>query len=384
MLSEDIDASLLRQALSMAVKLRPQFQVTIHKGLFWHYMEKSDAEARVEEENTRPCPYLYGPGYQGKLHYKVSYYKNRINLDMFHVLSDGNGGLDFLNIIVKHYLQLKYPDRLENLVIGTGASADDLEQDSYRQFYANKGKPAVKMPKKAYHIRGLKLPHDQLQFFEIHIAADEVIRRSKAMGVSLTSYIGAGLMLAIYKDMPVLQRSKPVTISMPVNLRNFYQSSTSRNFFNSIHVSRQMAAEDTLESLAIWFDRELKSLITPENIATQMDNFEKLEHLLLVRMIPLFIKNPVVRIFSKNEVKNVSAVVSNLGRITVDERIKPYVTGYSFFCSTNNMFMTIGSYGNDLTLGISSVYRNTSVLKNFVRKLTDEGIPVTLYATDVQ
>ena len=190
-------------------------------------------------------------------------------------------------------------------------------------------------------------------------------------------------MLAIYKDMPVLQRNKPINLSMPVNLRNYYQSSTSRNFFNSVFVSRIMNGEETLQELAQWFDNELKQLITPENVATRMDSYEKLEHLFLVKLVPLFIKNPVVAFFAKKENKKVSAVISNLGRLMVDEQLKSYIKGYSFFCSTNALFMTINSYGDDLTLGISSAYRNTSVLKNFIRGFTSEGIEATIYATDV-
>lgn len=382
MLNENVDANILEKALKLAVKQRPQYQVIIHKGLFWHYMEKTDKTVKVKEENKRPCPYLYGPGREGKLHYSVTYFKNRINLDMFHVLSDGNGGFEFIDIIVRNYLKLKYPEELGNITIGTGASTDDLEQNSYKQFFGNNAKSEQEI-KNAYHIRGLKLPYDQLQFFEVHFSAQAVIEQAKKMKVSLTSYIGARLMLAIYKDMPVLQRNKPINLSMPVNLRNYYQSSTSRNFFNSVFVSRIMNGEETLQELAQWFDNELKQLITPENVATRMDSYEKLEHLFLVKLVPLFIKNPVVAFFAKKENKKVSAVISNLGRLMVDEQLKSYIKGYSFFCSTNALFMTINSYGDDLTLGISSAYRNTSVLKNFIRGFTSEGIEATIYATDV-
>lgn len=382
MLNEKIDPEVLTQALKKAVKQRPQYQVTIHKGLFWHYMEKTDKLVSVCEENTRPCPYLYGQGRDDMLHYSVSYYKNRINLDMFHALSDGNGGLEFIDIIVRNYLKLKYPNELGNIAIGTGASADDLEQNSYKQFYGNNAKSENKI-KNAYHIRGLKLPYDQLQFFEVHLSSKEVLAKAKEMQVSLTSYLGARLMLAIYKDMPVLQRNKPINLSMPVNLRNFYQSSTSRNFFNSVFVSRVLHGDETLEELAIWFDDELKNLIKPETVAARMDNYEKLEHLFLVKLVPLFIKNPVVAFFSKRENKKVSAVISNLGRLKVEEQLQPYISGYSFFCSTNSLFVTINSYGDDLTLGISSAYRNTSVLKNYVRAFTAEGMNATVYATDV-
>ena len=50
--------------------------------------------------------------------------------------------------------------------------------------------------------------------------------KAKSMGVRLTSYMGAELMMAIHKDRAAMLRSKPITISLPVNLRNYYPSET--------------------------------------------------------------------------------------------------------------------------------------------------------------
>ncbi|MCM1046190.1 MAG: hypothetical protein NC417_11835 [Candidatus Gastranaerophilales bacterium] len=381
-LQESIDKELLTLALKTTVRERPQYQVLIHRGLFWHYMETTDKTAFVEEEKTRPCPTLYGPEVAGQLHYRVSYFGSRINLDMFHALSDGNGGIEFLNILVLNYLKLCYPDTLDEVSIDSGASDNDLNQDSYRQFYTKKGQ-AEASPKKSYHIRGLKLPHHQLQFFELQLSAGEMLKLAKATGVSLTSYLGAILMRAIYYDMPSLQKNRPITISMPVNLRNYYPSATSRNFFNSVYVSHVFTGEEDLQSLARQFDAELKKALTPEQIAARMDNYEKLEQLFLVRMVPLFIKNPVVKLATRRETKRVTAVISNLGRLRVPNALAPHISSYAAYCSTGSLFITCNTYDDVLTLGICSAYQNTSVLKTFVRTLTEQGLDASLYATEV-
>lgn len=384
-LKEPISEELLQEALHQTCEGRPQYQVSIHRGVFWHYMEHTDAEITVCEETDRPCPSLYGPDSSGPLHYTVTYYRNRINLDMFHALSDGNGGLDFLNILVLNYLRLKYPGELLDISIENGASANDLEQDSFKQFYEKKKSLATKefVPKKAYHIRGLKHPYNQLQFFEVHMSALELLKHSKAAGASLTSYLGARLMMALYQDMPALQRKKPITLSMPVNLRNFFPSATGRNFFNSVYVSHTFSGDETIDSLAKLFDTKLKESLTPEAISARMDNYEKIEQLLLVRMVPLFIKNPVVKLAAKREIKKVTAVISNLGRLNIPEELMQYIDSYSAFCSTNTMFMTCLTYGDDLTFGVACAYQNTSILKNFFRGLTDLGVHATIEATEI-
>ena len=200
------------------------------------------------------------------------------------------------------------------------ASAAALEQDSFRNFYGatkREGK-APKLPN-AYHLRGKRLPYDQLQFFEGHLSAKEVLARAHELGVSLTSYLGASLMLAIYAEMPALERSKPIAISLPVNLRNYYPSETARNFFNSVYVILTLTETDTMQTAAAAFDAQLKEALLPENIKAQMDEYEKLEHIPGIRPVPLVVKNLTVKFFTALEKKHVTAVISNMGRVTLPD-----------------------------------------------------------------
>ena len=175
-----------------------------------------------------------------------------------------------------------------------------------------------------YHPHGF-LPYSQLQFFEGHLSSKQVLERSHALGVSMTSYLGASFMLAIYHDMPALERKKPICISLPVNLRNYYPSETARNFFNSVCIAHTLTPEDTLETVAPVFDVKLKEVLKPENIRAQMDAYEKLEHIPGIRPVPLVIKNAAVKFFTELEDRHVSAVVSNMGRVSIPEGMKPYI-----------------------------------------------------------
>lgn len=381
-LTEPINPELLQKALDATIKRRPQFQVRIRRGLFWHYLESTDVKPVVLREHDRPCPILYGKNYTGILHYSVTYFHNRINVELFHALSDGTGALEFLNILVQNYLRLIHPDEMQDISIGLGASADDLSQDSFKKFYSRSGK-STGYVQKSYHIHGLKLPYNQLQFFEVSMPSDELLKLSRHYQISLSSLIGAKLMMAIYEDMPALKRKQPISISMPVNLRNYYPSETARNFFNNVSISHIFTGDETLESLAKEYDAKLKNILQPEQIRSQMDHYQFLEHLFFIRMIPLFIKQPVVRFFSKKEGKRVSAVISNLGVLKLPTPMQQYVRKYTAFCSHSELFMTICSYQDEMVLGITSGYRNTGVLKNFVRSFSKEGIPVTLQATEV-
>ncbi|MCR5511270.1 MAG: hypothetical protein K6F54_10015 [Lachnospiraceae bacterium] len=381
-LKERVDSELLQQALLNAIEIRPQFQVRIRRGFFWHYIETTDMLPEVSEESGRPCPQLYGSDYNGVLHYRVTYYGRRINLDMFHALSDGTGLFEFFNVILTEYMKLAHPDTVTDVKTGSGASDGDLTQDSYSQYYGRKGTKRTPLIK-AYHPVGRKLPYDQLQFMEITMDFDSVRSLAKEAGVSLTGYIGALMVSSMYHDMPALMRKQPITISIPVNLRNFFPSETSRNFFNSFNIRCYLNGDEDISTIGRHIDVDLKSYMKPENIAEQMDSYQTLERLMFIRMVPLIIKQPVVRYFSKRQNKKISFVLSNMGQIQVDDKIRPYVENFSAFCAHSEMFFTMFSYDGKLRLGMSSAYSDTRFIKNFVRMLTEQDIEVTVNATEV-
>ncbi len=381
-LKEEVDPELLQQAVISAIEDRPQVQVRIRRGIFWHYMEDTDLLPVVKKEEDRICPLLYVPS-KTMLHYQVTYFGNRINLDISHVLADGTGAMEFLNIIVLDYLRRKHPGEYEDVTIHSGASEGDLSQDSYRQFFGSKNLTHGPARKKAFHMGGLKLPYHQLQFFQIRLATSQILPRAKELKVSLTSYLGALWMLAIREEMPPRKSHLPVTISLPVNLRNYYPSKTARNFFNSVNVTHVFDREISLEELAAEFDASLKSQLTEENVKKQMDNFETMEYVAPVRVVPLFIKQLVVRHFTKKSNMKVSMTFSNMGVQKPPQSLGERIENYSGFCSTNTIFSTMFGYGENLTLGVSSAYMNTGIVKNFVRFLSASGADITVCATEV-
>ena len=361
-LNADIDGASLDEALRLTARQFPNFQVTLHRGLFWHYFESTDQIPVAKEENKEPCAPLYVPERRNQLIYRVSYFGARINLEMFHAMTDGNGGFLFLKSLVRNYLMLRHPGTLDSVPTPNSASEADLEQDSFKNFYEGTRRTSQTRPPKAYHLRGARLPYDQLQYFEGHLHVKEVLDRARTLGVSLSSYLGASLMLAIYSEMPAMERRKPISISLPVNLRNYYPSETARNFFNSVYVTHTLTDDDTLETVAPVFDAKLKEILHPE----------------------IFIKNAAVRFFTHLEDQHVTAVLSNMGRVDVAEELRPYIKQFAAFSSCEGLFTCVSSYGDDLVLGTASSLRSTNVLRRLYRGFAKEGLAVTLYATEVE
>ena len=69
--------------------------------------------------------------------------------------------------------------------------------------------------------------------------------------------------------------------------------------------------------------------------------------------------------------------------LTIQKELQPYIKGFTAFCSSPTAFTTVCSYGDDLVLGTTWAFRSTEMLKNFYRRLSAEGLDITLYATEV-
>jgi hypothetical protein len=78
---------------------------------------------------------------------------------------------------------------------------------------------------------------------------------------------------------------------------------------------------------------------------------------------------------------NATTTVSNIGVIEVDPRLEKYIKGFNVFNTTGSMKFIVSSYKDDLSITISSKYRNNDVIKNFCRYFGDNGIEGVLNTT---
>ena len=94
-LKEDVIEEVLQKAVECTLEKYPLYCSVLRKGLFWFYMEQRNLKPKVKAEDRPPCSGLYVPDQKSFL-FEVSYYKKKINLEVFHCLTDGTGALNFL------------------------------------------------------------------------------------------------------------------------------------------------------------------------------------------------------------------------------------------------------------------------------------------------
>ena len=100
----------------------------------------------------------------------------------------------------------------------------------------------------------------------------------------------------------------------------------------------------------------------------------------LIRVVPLFLKDFVVRQFyTKVQDRNSSAGLTNMGALNVHESMCPYIEridicmGQPFSSRTN---CAIISFGDVLTVNFASSIVEADVERYFFRKLVKDGIHV--------
>lgn len=381
-LKEEVYPVFLQEALDASIKMFPMFLYVLRKGFFWNYMEERDIRPLVEEEHMPPCSRIYVHD-QRNLLFRVTYYKKRINFEVFHTLTDGTGALQFLKTLVYYYLKLAHPENVNGPIYSYDATNTEKEEDSFKKYYEKVDK-SIKIPKyKSYQLEGRKLEPGKLHLIEGKLLVSELLKLSREYKTTMTVVLTAIYLLAIGKEIGPRQKRKTVALMVPVNLRNYFPSSSARNFFGWIDVGydfETMSKElpDIIAYVSEFFNKEL----TVERMAVRVNDLVKFEENILARSIPLELKIIGMKLVAMSKKSAITAVFSNIGKIDMPEECTPYIELFDIFTSTPKMELCMCSFKDQLVLSFTSVYESTNVERNFFRILSGLGFTVEISARE--
>ena len=310
-LKEDIDETTLQIALERVLPHFDVFRMCMKKGIFWYYFEENKKKApKVKEEYTYPCMFINQYSNSNFL-FRLTYFKNRINLEVFHALTDGNGALAFLKEITYQYLRLKHSSVLGEIKDSLGVETSLDTSDSYLRHYRKKQKKSYKT-KRAVIIKGDKLPINQFAIIHGTMPIDEIKKISKSYGVTINQYLVAVYTWAIYlNQLKKKQSDKPVAVCVPVNLRPYFESDTNKNFFVVVTSVFEPEKDDySFEEVLEIVKTSLSQQITKENLEKLFSYNVSNEMNVLLRAIPLFLKNILCISLSRIHALKVSVSLS--------------------------------------------------------------------------
>lgn len=373
-LKEKIKPYQLKQALDLTLNEYPIFKSTLKSGFFWHYLEESTIEPKVIKESAVPCS-----EFKNGLLFEVSYYNNRINLEVNHTLTDGTGTLTFLKSLIANYLNLIYNIQCDEFI--SSGSAKELKEDSFRKYKTKNFKKALKVNKLAYKIHDEKYLENSLKIIEGHISVQKLLQIAKTFDTTITVYLTSVLIKAIGDTREAKEQNKPIVIAIPVNLRNYYPSYTVRNFFNAVSISYDYHNQD-LEEIVKEVKNKFALNLDKENVQNKMNNMAALEDIFILRLIPNFIKNIILKIAYRLTNKYQTMTLSNIGIIKMPQVYEDYIDYFNVFISTSTIQLCVCSFKDKLVLSFSSQYINSEIEKSFFKTLSQGGILIDIYTND--
>ena len=387
-LDEEINQELLQKALDIVLPKFSVFNSRLRQGMFWFYFEENGKPSpQVVEENTYPCQYIEQTQNRNYM-FRVTYFKNRINLEIFHVLTDGKGGFNFLKELVYQYLRLahkelsdQYPDELSS---ETSLNTEDSFLKNFRKTHFKRSYKGGR----AYNLKGNIFPTGKMGVIHGYMPLQAVKAEAIKYDTTLNEYLVSVFIWSIYQEyLNGMPSRKPISISIPVDLRSHFNSVTTKNFFVMVTATFHPKRENQpFEDVVSEVKSTLRRQITKENLEHVFSHNATGEKVMILRTIPLVLKNPGIRGFYLMAAKANSATITNVGKLTVRPEYEPYIKNMYLMLSRSvaqNVKMALSSYQDTLTATITSVLKDTKLQRAFFKYLTEQGIPVQIESNGV-
>ena len=387
-LTEEIDPALLQQALDTVLPRFQGFDLRLRSGLFWNYFEENGKRApRVQLEGRFPCRYLR-PNRNNNYLFRVTYYKCRINLEVFHVLTDGMGGVNFIRELCYQYLRLRHPEL--QALMGDALSADTSlnREDSFMKHFRQKAKRGYQS-QRAYLLKGERLPDGELGVMHGYTELQALKALCRERGLTINEYLVACFIWSVYTEcLNSSPSAKPIRVMVPVNLRPYFNSITSKNFFVPVSVEfRPQREGQSFEEICAAVKESLKSQLNREHLEKLMSYNVASQKKLWARLAPLPLKGLIMRqVYRVSALANTSTL-TNIGGISFADEYRPYIRAFHAFLPTSKgqpVRSTVCSYEGRLIFTFSYDIKDTSAQRGFFRRLSQDGLLVELESNGVR
>ena len=384
-LNEIIHLPHLKEALEQVAPRYPSFLTHLCPGMFWYYLDSIKKPLKIQADTRFPVEYLKIQRWNRYL-FRVRVYGSRIACEFHHVLTDGTGAIEFLRSLVATYLTLRGVT-CENWqdIKRPGTIPDPLE---YEDAYAGLIRKDIPLPPPlvpAYRLTGPRYKEPMYRITTGTMSVGQALQVSRLKGVSLTALLGAVHLWALQS---VLEESssgpyKPLTIEIPVNMRKYHPSPTLRNFYLLVPciVDRRLGHFDFSEILEC-VQHELKLGLQRKELDRQIKRNVAGEANFFARLVPLFIKTPVLRLVSRL-VSNrfYSGSLSNLQNVKMPSEFISHIQRFDFIPPRNSgsgASIGIISWEDTLSVTVGSLVVDRSFERAFFTCCSDLGLSVRI------
>lgn len=438
----EVDPELLQLALDETFEQYPLYHAVLRRGVFWYYLQDSDLRPRITGEELHTCAPIYRADRRNLL-FRVTHHLRRINLEVFHALSDGTGALWFLSDLVTAYHRLRYPEdqppqagkarpggpggadatTVDREPVGSDP-ARELTGDSFAEYFRRDAAPAAltvvdagqstvagspppdagrgslhgatasapapqpgrggQRQPRVYHVRGTRTPDHRTRAVELTLPAQDVLALARAEGVSLTMYLTALFFDSIHRSSGGMGRHRTMAASVPVNLRQFFPSTSARNFFATVRVEHTYGrGADGVGEIARSLEAQFRPKATPEALEAKLRRFIRFERTPVLRVLPRPLKDVALGLVNRVNNRSLTVAISNMGRVSLPEPAETHVSRMFLHVSAARPQFCVVSHAGLLTVSFSSPYTETGHIREFARALSGHGVDVGVAAVRV-
>lgn len=390
-LDHQINPEILQEAVETVIKRFVNLNVKLKRGLFWYYFDTNEARPIVVPESPYICQsYKIKGKNKNNFLFEVSYYQNRITLEIFHSLTDGTGAMELLKSICYTYLKLMGLEVDDEGLILTEQTEIRLEEleDSFLKNYD----PSIKDNRptgSALHFSGTPYEDSWLALIKGIINVKQLKEVCQKYNCTVTEFLGAAIIYSAYKSPAVLEKkNKPFKLFVPVNLRRFFPTQSLRNFSLFVRSEVSFDQELTFESILQKVQEDFSEQIQKEKLQAQIVSNVKIEKNIFMRITPLFIKELVLKIGYKTWGEDPNSVsFSNLGLVKLPKSMSQYIKRVNFTSGTSqNSLIGIGvvSYNDSLVISISSAMVERDFQTFLFRFLASEGLNIVIETNELE
>ena len=349
-----------------------------------YYFETNYKDIKIEEENDYPCKFIDLPLNNDYL-FQVSYFDCKINLEIFHCLTDGSSAVHFLKEIVYNYIEMKYLKN-SSTALTKEREIKYTSEDIYSKNYDKKLK-VKRDVKRAYNLRGRLLPPGVISVTHEYMSSNKIREIAKSKGATITQFLTATLIYAIHKAGVEKDNSKrEVRIQVPVNLKKYFPSYTSSNSFSYIDINVDTNKAGSYDNILEEVKKQFAEKLTEEELLKTIAVNLKLSNNLILGFVPLFLKKIVVAKAHKKMRTYNTTTLSNVGRIGIMAEYKPYIDKFLLLIAPENVEKikcTVCAYEDITVFSITSVLEEKNVENTLKELLESQGIDVQVEGNEV-
>ncbi len=382
-LKEKVDVPVLNKALKNIMNRFPTFNYQLKEGLFWCYFKYNNNIPVVQNDFNNPMVRMNFKK-NNDFMFRVRTFDKRVSCEYFHALTDGSGGIIFLFTLVGEYLKLKNKINIKynDLVLNPkDIAVEDEISDGFEKYSRKIG--GLEHEEPAYHYKGTLEDKNILNIITGKVPIADIKRKCREYDCTITELLVSLMLESIMeiqeKENP--RKKKPIKISVPVNLRNYYETKTLRNFSSYVNIKIDTKyGHYTFDEILKNVKHSIRLMLDEKKINAKITGNVLLANRFIIRIIPMFIKKYILSIgeFLMGD-RYCTSTLSNIHILNIPNEIEEYIKSVGFIIGRSRG--KPGSCGcinfkDNLYISFSRRIKETEYERLFFTKLIEMKIPV--------